>query len=183
MVSAFFNAKAFEAFSALAPYLQSLSLIVGESTPSDNYSPIISFNLHNDPFDMRVKDFHIQLESISTAKIAHNFINAHSIKIQKLQQENVLLHSKLYLIHNQGIGDVIIGSSNFTGSGLGLYGDKSNKELNVLCDSKRASKEAFTYFKTLKKECKDCTKEVLDSLQTSFFYHSPKDIFAKICSV
>nr|WP_300450445.1 helicase-related protein [uncultured Helicobacter sp.] len=182
MVSAFFNAKAFEAFSALAPYLQSLSLIVGESTPSDNYSPIISFNLHNDPFDMSVKDFHIQLESISTAKIAHNFINAHSIKIQKLQQENVLLHSKLYLIHNQGIGDVIIGSSNFTGSVLGLYGDKSNKELNVLCDSKRASKEAFTYFKTLEKECKDCTKEVLDSLQTSFFYHSPKDIFAKICS-
>nr|WP_280524197.1 helicase-related protein [Helicobacter marmotae] len=114
--------------------------------------------------------------------MAYDFISSPHVEILKLAKENILLHSKLYLVQNANGIHAIIGSSNFTASGLGIYGDKSNKELNLLCDSKHDTGQALEYFKSIYKESTSCKDDVLNTLHTSFFYHSPKDIFSKIIS-
>lgn len=182
IISGFFNAKAFVEFNQYAHLLHSFCLIIGKLTPSENHAPTLSFDLHNDPFDVSIKDFHYQLQCIADARIAYTFIKNDNVEILSLKTSNVLLHSKLYIVQSPYEQSAIIGSSNFTASGLGLYGDQSNKELNLLCDSKRDTQEALSYFESIRNQSSSCKQAVLETLHTSFFYHSPKDIFAKIFS-
>ena len=136
-----------------------------------------------DPFDLRIVEYAEQLENLRTTRRALHFITSSTTHIYTLQERNVLIHGKLYvfcdLANKQHRQTAIIGSSNFTASGLGLYGN-SNKELNILCDSHRDTEDALTYFAMMKASCQDSTKEVQEALSTSFFYHSPRDIFAKL---
>lgn len=182
IISGFFNAKAFVELNQCAHLLHSFCLIIGRLAPSENHAPTLSFDLHNDPFDVSIKDFHYQLQCIADARIAYTFIKNDNVEILSLKTNNVLLHSKLYIVQSPYEQSAIIGSSNFTASGLGLYGDQSNKELNLLCDSKRDTQEALSYFESIQNQSSSCKQAVLEMLHTSFFYHSPKDIFAKILS-
>lgn len=179
VISGFYNAKALKRLSYLKDKLNAICIILGKSEQTtQNSTSDIAFYL-----DENILDIDAQLDEISASKIAYNFIKNHSISFYT-STAHTLIHSKMYFLHdstNPKIEqNVIIGSSNLTASGLGLYGDSSNKELNLLCDSKETTKECKIYFDALLSQCKDSTNEVLESLQTSYFYHSPKDILDKI---
>lgn len=179
IISGFFNAKAFEAIAQFNDKLNSVCIILGKESQSTKDDNIIFYLKDND------LEVFTQLDDIKANKIAIKFIKNHKeITIHTLKDKSVLIHSKMYFLHDKNNDNItqnaIIGSSNFTASGLGLYNDKSNKELNLLCDSKSTTKECKNYFTRLKSQCVDSTNAVLDCLQTSYFYHSPKDILEKI---
>ncbi len=93
-----------------------------------------------------------------------------------------LLHAKLYLLRgaNKAPNHAIIGSSNFTASGLGLYESGANIELNLLCDSKSDIRECAEFFNRLKTQCEDATNEVIANIDTAAFYRAPRDIVLKV---
>ena len=179
VISGFYNAKALQQLASLKDRLSSICIILGKSeqTTQDSTNNIAFY------LDENILDIDAKLDEISASKIAYNFIKNHSIQFYTYTA-NTLIHSKMYFLHDSTNPKIeqnaIIGSSNLTASGLGLYGDSSNKELNLLCDSKEATKECKIYFDALLSKCKDSTNKVLESLQTSYFYHSPKDILDKI---
>ncbi|WP_332057421.1 helicase-related protein [Helicobacter canis] len=183
IISGYFNAKALEYLSAHAHKIRSLSLILGSQAPSQADSKQLRFFLQ-DPFDLRIVEYAEQLENLRTARRALHFITSSTTHIYTLQEHNLLIHAKLYVFcdvaNKQHRQTAIIGSSNFTASGLGLYGNKSNKELNILCDSQRDTEDALTYFEMMKASCQDSTKEVQEALSSALFYHSPRDIFSKL---
>lgn len=73
------------------------------------------------------------------ARACTNWIHA-KVEIRSIRQAN-LLHGKMYHIANGGAQDAILGSSNFTISGLGLGGNgHDNIELNLVVDSNRDHK-------------------------------------------
>lgn len=159
---------------------------MGKSDPANTANLGISFYF-TDPFDFAVRDFSHQLDEIKATKAALNFVSKDNAKIYTLKKPEILVHSKLYYLYDRQNSTIesnaIVGSSNFTASGLGLYEDFSNKELNLLCDSKAATKDCKSYFDALLSECEDTTAKVQDALKSSFFYHTPQDIIDKIASL
>lgn len=134
-----------------------------------------------------MRDFEHQLDTLTAHQDAIAFLHSHNVKIYTLRKRNVLIHSKLYLLHraNENLAQsfAIIGSSNLTASGLGLYNDNSNKELNLLCDSKKDTAHALIYFENLRAQCSDVSQEVRENLTSSFFYHAPADVLHKLISL
>ena len=185
MISGFYNAKALQRLSYLKDKLNAICIILGKSEQTTQATQNAQTSTSDIAFylDENILDIDAQLDEIGASRIACNFIKNHSVSFYT-STAHTLIHSKMYFLHdstNPKIEqNVIIGSSNLTASGLGLYGDSSNKELNLLCDSKETTKECKIYFDALLSQCKDSTNEVLESLQTSYFYHSPKDILDKI---
>lgn len=183
IISGYFNAKALEYLSTHAHKIRSLTLILGTQDPSTKDTDQVRFFLQ-DPYDLRIVDYTEQLESLRTTRKAYRFISDTPTHIAMLQDKGTLIHAKLYVFHTKDTPNrtqtAIIGSSNFTASGLGLYDNKSNKELNLVCDSKADTQAALEYFYQMLHACQDSTKQVQEALSTSFFYHSPKDIFTKL---
>lgn len=182
-ISGFFNARAFEWLANFGEKIGDFALILGKNEPSNNANLGIAFYI-NDPFDFSLRDLNAQLGDIKATRVAANFIKNKAVRIYTLKNPDILVHSKLYYLYeceNPLIeSNAIVGSSNFTASGLGLYDDFSNKELNLLCDSKNATKECKSYFDALLENCDDATQKVLDALNSYFFYHTPQDIIDKI---
>lgn len=190
VISGFFNAQALQAIAtSFAPKLNSLHIIIGKTTPSQSDTQSIAFAFC-DPFDLEIKDFAKQLELLTTYQEALEFITDTTcdVKVYALKDRNVLIHSKLYLLHQHANkahkSFAIIGSSNLTASGLGIYGgDKANIELNLLCDSHQDTEYALRYFTTLRDQCTDVSAEVADNLKSSFLYHSPCDVLSKLIAL
>lgn len=185
VISGFFNAKALQEIARFHHKLNSLTIILGKDSPSTNDSSIAFYLRHGDGIaNYELDIIQNQLDEISATKIAYDFIAHHANTKIYTSPRSTLIHSKMYFLHDCANPKIeqnaIIGSSNLTASGLGLYGDSSNKELNLLCDSKETTKECKIYFDNLLNTCIDSTQEVLNLLNTSYFYHSPKDIIDKI---
>ena len=122
VISGFFNAKAFEALALSQDKLNSIKMILGKSEQAISKDDI-AFYLDENELDI----FDEQLDDIKATKIAHNFIKNHQVKIHTLHNDNhTLIHSKMYFLCDENNANIeqnaIIGSSNFTASGLGLTG-------------------------------------------------------------
>lgn len=182
-ISGYFNAKAFEWLANQGENLGEFALILGNDSPK-NSNFDIAFYFKNDPFNFAVHDVFDQLNEIRATKIAINFLQNDTIKIYALKKPNILVHSKMYFLYSKASENIeqyaIVGSSNFTASGLGLHKYSSNKELNLLCDSKQATKDCKIYFDALLSECERANESVISALDSRFFYHTPQDVIDKI---
>jgi hypothetical protein len=107
--------------------------------------------------------------------------------LQKVEVRSVkrpgFLHGKMYHIDNAGVQDAILGSSNFTVSGLGLgSGARNNIELNLEVDSRRDSADLVEWFNELwdnPESVEDVKSEVLAYLEQMYENHSPEFIYFK----
>ena len=121
IISGFFNAKAFEALALSQDKLNSVKMILGKSEQAISKDDI-AFYLDENELDI----FDEQLDDIKATKIAHNFIKNHQVTIHTLKNNTQLIHSKMYFLYDENNANIeqnaIIGSSNFTASGLGLTG-------------------------------------------------------------
>ncbi|MCS1409210.1 MAG: RNA polymerase-associated protein RapA [Verrucomicrobia subdivision 3 bacterium] len=91
------------------------------------------------------------------------------------------LHGKMYHVNNNGVSEAIIGSSNFTVSGLGL-GPHGNIELNLQVNDNRDRDDLKAWFDEVWKDnslVKDVKPEVLRSLAQMYQNHSPQFIYLK----
>ena len=102
------------------------------------------------------------------------------VEIRSLTQSN-LLHGKMYHLAHSGVEKAILGSSNFTVSGLGL-GNHSNIELNLELDSNRDMADLKVWFGELWNDqslVEDVKAEVLLYLAQLYTNPSPQFVYYK----
>jgi hypothetical protein len=117
IVSAYFTIYAFEALKEQLKSIDSLRFLFGEPRFLKSIGPE-----RTDKKAFKIEDdgLHLvnRLEQKRVAKECAEWI-IQKVRIRSVKQTN-LLHGKMYHIAHNGTEDAILGSSNFTVSGLGL---------------------------------------------------------------
>lgn len=178
IVSAYFTIYAFNHLKEHLKDIDNLRFLFGEPR----------FLKQIDPDKTDKKTFNIEDEGLTLKnrlqqrKIAREC--ADWIK-EKAEVRSVILpnflHGKLYHIEKNGVENAILGSSNFTVSGLGL-GNTKNVELNLIVDSNRDKDDLKTWFEDIweKKDLvQDVKNEVLQYLSEIYADYSPEFIYQK----
>jgi hypothetical protein len=92
------------------------------------------------------------------------------------------LHGKMYHTNNNGVSEAIIGSSNFTVSGLGLGDSGNNIELNLEVNDKRDRDDLAKWFEEVWDDdslVEDVKEEVLRYLAQLYQDHCPEFVYFK----
>ena len=92
------------------------------------------------------------------------------------------LHGKMYHTDNNGVSEAILGSSNFTVSGLGLGTSGNNVELNLEVNDNRDRADLKNWFDEVwddESMVEDVKAEVLAYLAQLYQNHSPEFIYYK----
>lgn len=177
-VSAYFTIYGFDALKQSLMEIDSLRFLFGE--PSFVYSL--------DPHTAERKVFRIEDDGIQLAnrleqkRVARECADwiRDKAEIRSIRKSN-LLHGKMYHVANGVHSRAIMGSSNFTVSGLGL-GQNSNYELNMILDRERDRvelKEWFDKFWNRSDLVVDVKQEVLAYLAQLYANHAPEFIYYK----
>lgn len=115
------------------------------------------------------------------AKRCADWITGKSVAIRSVSQTN-FLHGKMYLIGSGGeTRSAVVGSSNFTRSGLG-GSDRSNLEINLAVTDAASLAELHEWFDSLwndEKRTKDVKQKVLDALARVGRDHAPEVVYYK----
>jgi len=121
-----------------------------------------------------------RLEQKSVAQDCASWIKE-KVDIRSVKHSN-LLHGKMYHIDNSGIDNAIVGSSNFTVTGLGLGDQNNNIELNLEVDSRRDLEDLKLWFDEIWTNddlIEDVKEEVLLYLSKLYANNSPELIYFK----
>lgn len=103
------------------------------------------------------------------------------VEIRSVRQAN-LLHGKMYHVSKGGVEEAILGSSNFTVSGLGLAEQNNNIELNLIVDGNRDRRDLKTWFEQIwqnEKWVEDVKADVLSYLAQLYQDNAPEFIYYK----
>ena len=180
IVSAYFTIYAYEALQESLNRIENLRFLFGD--------PDFIKNL--DPNNTETKAFEItdtglalskQLQQKPIAKACAEWIKE-KVDIRSTRGTN-LLHGKMYHIATNGIEKAILGSSNFTMSGLGLSQRRNNNiELNLEVDSNRDRQDLKTWFDEIwddEELVEDVKEKVLAKLEKMGADHSPELLYYK----
>ena len=115
------------------------------------------------------------------AKRCVDWVGRDSVAIRSVSQSN-FLHGKMYLAGSDGaINSAVVGSSNFTKSGLG-GSDRSNLEINLAVSDTATLAELHEWFDRLWKNAQrteDVKQKVLDALARVGRDHAPEVVYYK----
>jgi len=177
-VSAFFTIYAYEKLKSELHGIKQLRFLFGD--------PGFVSNL--DPTKDEAKSFFIENSQIqlsnrllqkAVAKDCSNWINE-KVQIRSVTKKG-FLHGKLYHIDNAGVQEAILGSSNFTVSGLG-YGERPNIELNLEVLDRRDTEELKSWFEEVWNDTElveDVKENVLNYLAQLYTDNAPEFIYFK----
>jgi len=176
-VSAYFTVNAYDVLRSELEAAKSLRFLFGEP----------SFVSEIDPQKQQKKNFTVtesglelahSLSQRPIAKACAKWIR-NSVEIRSIRQSG-FLHGKAYHIQNGNASSAILGSSNFTVSGLGLKKKGNNIELNLVVDSDRDRIDLLAWFDEVWNDQQltiDVKKEVLTHLERLYANHSPQFIY------
>ncbi len=183
IVSAYFTIYAYEKMKTEMDSIKQLRFLFGEPT----------FTKNLDPEKVQAKDFQITddnleipIESrLSQKKIAKDCAEwiEKKVEIKSMKRSN-FLHGKAYIVDNDLKSNkdcAIIGSSNFTVSGLGL-GENPNIELNIKVNHSDEVDELKTWFNELWDKddlVEDVKKDVLKYIAQLYVENDPEFIYYK----
>ncbi len=178
VVSAYFTIYAYEALQKELESVGGLRFLFGEPR----------FIQSLDPEKTDKKAFKIEDEGLELANRLQQKELAircaewiqKKVEIRSIRETN-LLHGKLYHIDDGRREHAIMGSSNFTRSGLG-FSSKANIELNMVVDSDRDREDLKAWFNELwddKALVEDVKDKVLEYLEQLYVNHSPEFIYFK----
>lgn len=178
IVSAYFTIYAYEALSAQLDSVQELRFLFGEPRFLARLDPgnteKKSFRWENDELALVNR-----LQQKEIARRCATWIRE-KVSIRSVRQAN-FLHSKLYHIHDGGRDHAMLGSSNFTLSGLGLS-PRPNIEMNLVVDSDRDRADLKAWFDEIwhnETLVADVKTEVLRYLEQLYTNHSPEFVYFK----
>ncbi len=121
------------------------------------------------------------LQQKHLAQQCAKWVKSRQVKIRSISQSN-FLHGKMYLTESRATdGVAVVGSSNFTRSGLG-YGTSANLEINLATSDREACAELQKWFDELwtdKELTKDVKQDVLDALNRIGQDHAPELVYYK----
>jgi len=179
IVSAYFTIYAFEALREQLKDITGLRFLFGEPRFLKSLDPE---KTDKKAFKIEDDGLHLvnRLEQKRVAKECAEWI-AKKVQIRSVKQTN-LLHGKMYHIAHNGVEEAILGSSNFTVSGLGLGSANNNIELNLEVDSNRDRRDLKAWFDEIWNNVdlvEDVREEVLLYLAQLYANHSPEFIYFK----
>lgn len=177
IVSAYFTIYAYDALKSSLEQIEHLDFLFGEP----------SFVNRLDPDKTERKSFVIDIDHLELAtklqqkRVARECASwiERKVDIKTITQSN-LLHGKMYHVAKGGVEEALLGSSNFTVSGLGLGTAGNNIELNLIVDSSRDRAELKQWFAELWNNSglvKDVKEDVLRYLQKLYANQSPQFIY------
>lgn len=177
IVSAYFTIYAYEAMKESLERIEHLEFLFGEPTFVNRLDPDKTerraFVIDSDHLELATR-----LQQKRVAKDCASWIER-KVDIRTITQAN-LLHGKMYHIDNGGVEDAILGSSNFTVSGLGLGASGNNIELNLVVDSTRDRAELKQWFVELWNNTnlvRDVKEDVLRYLRKLYANQSPQFLY------
>ncbi|MGQ4810330.1 RNA polymerase-associated protein RapA [Candidatus Entotheonellaceae bacterium PAL068K] len=122
-----------------------------------------------------------ELQQKHLARQCASWIKSRRVNIRSISQAN-FLHGKMYLTESKATNSVaVVGSSNFTRSGLGC-GTSANLEINLATSDQAACVELQKWFDRLwanKELTREVKPEVLDALNRIGQDHAPERIYYK----
>ena len=176
IVSAYFTIYGFEKLKDQLQRIDHLNFLFGEPRFVKNLDPD-----RTDKKAFRIEDEKLalsnRLQQKYLAKECTDWIET-KVDIKSVKQAN-LLHGKMYHIDDDGRKKALVGSSNFTVSGLG-YGANPNIELNLEVADDRDRDELKLWFDEIWNNdelVKDVKQEVLRYLAQLYADHSPQFIY------
>ena len=179
IVSAYFTIYAFEAMKDKLEMIDHLRFLFGEPRFVKSLDPE-----KTDKKAYKIEDdgLHLsnRLEQRRVARECADWIDR-KVDIKSIKQAN-LMHGKMYHIDNHGIEEAILGSSNFTSSGLGLSDHNNNIELNLIVDSSRDRRDLKKWFEDIwvnDELVEDVKQDVLDYLAQLYQDNAPEFIYFK----
>lgn len=177
-VSAYFTIYAYEKLKNHLHEIEHLNFLFGEPRFVKNLDPD-----RTDKKAFKIEDEKLtlsnRLQQKCLAKECAAWINA-KVNIKSIKQAN-LLHGKMYHIDDDGRKKALVGSSNFTVSGLG-YGATPNIELNLEVVDDRDRDELKQWFDEIwnnEELVEDVKYDVLTYLEQLYAENSPQFIYYK----
>jgi SNF2 family DNA or RNA helicase len=176
IVSAYFTIYAYEQLNDKLTYIDHLNFLFGEPRFVKRLDPD-----RTDKKAFRLVDEKLalsnQLQQKAIAKECSDWIR-NKVAIKSIKQAN-LLHGKMYHIDDDGRKEALVGSSNFTVSGLG-YGANPNIELNLEVADDRDRDDLKRWFDEIWNNTElveDVKDKVLAYLAQLYANHSPQFIY------
>jgi len=175
-VSAYFTIYAYERLRDQLHNINHLNFLFGEPRFVKSLDPD-----RTDKKAFKIEDEKLtlsnRLQQKCLAKECADWI-AGKVAIKSIKQAN-LLHGKMYHLDDDGRKKALVGSSNFTVSGLG-YGANPNIELNLEVADDRDRDELKAWFDEIWNNddlVKDVKQDVLTYLAQLYADHSPQFIY------
>ncbi len=181
IVSAYFTIYAFNELKDSLNKTKEFKFLFGEPTFIKNMKtellPQKEFEIEDNTFKISIKN---RLKQKFVAQQCYKWIKKSNVYIKSMIKPN-FLHGKIYYIQNKDRDPIaLVGSSNFTYSGLG-FGNSKNIELNIEIDSKRDTINLKKWFDEIWNKSNDTVqdvkKEVLKYIETLYKDNSPEYIY------
>ena len=179
IVSAYFTIYAYAALKDKLDQIESLRFLFGEPRFVKSLDPE-----KTDKKAYQIEDGSLHLRNrLAQRQVARECAEwiSQKVEIRSVRKVN-LLHGKMYHVANHGIEDAIMGSSNFTVSGLGMANAGNNIELNLIVDSNRDRQDLKAWFCELWEDqelVEDVKGDVLTYLAQLYQDNSPEFIYFK----
>ena len=178
-VSAYFTIYAYAALKDQLDSIEHLRFLFGEPQFIQSLDPDKTekkaFRIENDALSLSNS-----LEQKRVAKECAQWLKD-KVDIRSIVKPG-FLHGKMYHTDNSGVSEAILGSSNFTVSGLGLGTSGNNVELNLEVNDNRDRADLKNWFDEMwndKALVKDVKPDVLNYLAQLYQNHSPEFIYFK----
>jgi REP element-mobilizing transposase RayT len=178
-VSAYFTIYAYAAMRDTLEGAESLRFLFGEPRFVRNLDPE---KTDRKAFD--IEDARLQLRNrLAQRRVAADCADwiRRKADIRSVRWPG-FLHGKMYHIDNAGVQEALLGSSNFTVSGLGGAGRRNNIELNLEVNDNRDRRDLLAWFDEIWDDpdvVEDVKDEVLRYLDQLYANHSPEFIYFK----
>lgn len=178
-VSAYFTIYAYEALRTELDGIDHLRFLFGEPR----------FIQSLDPDKTETQAFRVENDALALANTLEQKRVARDCAAwlkSKVDVRSIIkpgfLHGKMYHMHNSGVSEAIIGSSNFTVRGLGLGASGNNIELNLEVNDNRDRDDLKNWFDEVwndERLVEDVKADVLAYLAQLYENHSPEFIYFK----
>jgi len=179
-VSAYFTIYAYAKMKDQLDQIGELRFLFGEPRFIQSLDPEKTAKKTFDIEDRQLK-LSNRLEQKQTARECADWLDKKT-QIRSIKKPG-FLHGKMYHIDNAGVEEAIIGSSNFTVSGLGIGGaGKGNLELNLEVNDRRDQRDLKQWFDEIWDDdtlVEDVKGEVLKYLEQLYQNHDPEFIYFK----
>jgi SNF2 family DNA or RNA helicase len=180
IVSAYFTIYAHHALKDELDSIEGLRFLFGEPRFIQSLDPEKTdkkaFNIEDSRLQLKNR-----LEQKQIAKECAEWIE-NKVDVRSVKRPG-FLHGKMYHMDNGGVQEALLGSSNFTVSGLGLgNGARNNIELNLEVNDNRDRTDLLNWFNEIwddEEVVEDVKGEVLRYLEQLYENHAPEFIYFK----
>ena len=180
LVSAYFTIYGYEALQHELSGIKDVRFLFGDPASVGELDPGEKAPKSFDLSEKGLSPNH-ELQQKHLARQCAKWVKSRRVKIRSISQSN-FLHGKMYLTESMAAdGVAVVGSSNFTRSGLGC-GTGANLEINLATSDEETCAELQKWFDRLwtdKELTKDVQQDVLDALNRLGQDHAPELVYYK----